>query len=186
VSVKDTLAAILLELSTNQAMVDESRVQSLVDEIAGARHVFLAGAGRSGVVIMGLANRLLQLGKSVSVVGDITSPHSRAGDLLIIGSGSGETQSLIVLAHKAKTTGARIGVVTMDEHSTIAKLADIAVVLPGVSPKLKRSTAVTSIQPMGSAFEQMTLLTYDAVIVELMVRVGESADSMFARHADLE
>ncbi len=131
-----------------------------------------------------VANRLLRT--LVSVVGDITRPATACRTCSSIGSGSGETQSLIALAHKAKTTGVRIGVVTMDEHSTIAKLADIAVVLPGVSPKLKRSTAVTSIQPMGSAFEQMTLLTYDAVIVELMVRLGESADSMFARHADLE
>ena len=67
----------------------------------------------------------------------------------------------------------------MDDTSTIARLADVTVVLPGVSPKLRTATAITSIQPMGSAFEQISFLTYDAIILELMDVRHESTDTMF-------
>lgn len=185
-SVTARLRAILDELTRNAAHVDEQQLSRAVSEIADARHVFLAGAGRSGVAITGFANRLMHLGKSVSLIGEITSPHSQPGDLLVIGSGSGETESLVALARKAHAAGGRIILVTMDDTSAIARLADVTVVLPGVSPKLRSATAVTSIQPMGSAFEQIAFLTYDAIILELMDVLDESSDSMFSRHANLE
>ena len=66
-------------------------------------------------------------------------------------------------------------------------MADAVVVLPGVSPKLKNAGMdITSIQPMGSAFEQMLFLMGDAVVLSLMERMQETSDTMFARHADLE
>ncbi|MBQ4651190.1 MAG: 6-phospho-3-hexuloisomerase, partial [Oscillospiraceae bacterium] len=64
---------------------------------------------------------------------------------------------------------------------------DIVVALPGVSPKLRNAGMnISSIQPMGSAFEQLSFLTYDGVILELMEKMDESTDTMFPRHADLE
>ena len=119
-------------------------------------------------------------------MGDISSPHSQPGDLLIVGSGSGETESLVSLARKARRSSVRIGLITIDETSTIGQLADAVVALPGVSPKLQGAAQVTSIQPMGSAFEQISFLTYDAIILELMQRMGETTDTMFPRHADFE
>ena len=74
----------------------------------------------------------------------------------------------------------------MDAGSTIGRLADVTVVLPGASPKLRGGNAVSSIQPMGSAFEQLAFLTYDAVVLELMARSGQTTDDMFRRHAALE
>lgn len=185
-SVTKNLSLILAELTANQRLVEEEGLQTLVDEILRANHVFLAGSGRSGVAIRGFANRLMHLDASVSLVGDISSPHSQPGDLLIVGSGSGETESLVSLARKARRSSVRIGLITMDETSTIGQLADAVVVLPGVSPKLQGAAQVTSIQPMGSAFEQISFLTYDAIILELMQRMGETTDTMFPRHADFE
>lgn len=159
----------------------------MIEAILNANHIFTAGAGRSGVAIRAFTNRLMHLGFSVSNIGEITTPHSAPGDLLIIGSGSGETESLISLAKKAQKGGVEIAVITMDENSTIAKMAKVVVVLPGVSPKLKnKGISITSTQPMGSAFEQMMFLTYDGIIMELMDRMGQTSDEMFLRHADFE
>lgn len=185
-SVTANLKSILGELTGNAQLVDEAGLAGLADEIVEAGHIFFAGSGRSGLAIRGFANRLLHLGRSVSMVGDITSPRSRPGDLLIIGSGSGETESLVALARKAHRSGVRIGLITMDPGSTIGQLADATAVLPGASPKLRNATAITSIQPMGSAFEQLAFLTYDALILELMERLSQTAEEMFPRHADLE
>lgn len=185
-SVTANLAAILTELADNQQHVDDDQALALVDAIEAAGHIFLAGAGRSGVAITGFANRLLHLGLSVSLVGEITSPHSKPGDLLVIGSGSGETGSLVALAHKARANGVAVALITMDATSTIGRLATVTLVLPGVSPKLSAAAAVRSIQPMGSAFEQLAFLTYDAIVLELMRRRSETSDAMFTRHADFE
>ncbi len=185
-SVHARLVDILEELARNSAHVDDAQLSAAVGEIRQANHIFVAGAGRSGVAIRAFANRLLHLGKSVSMVGEISSPHSHAGDLLIIGSGSGQTESLVALARKAHDAGVRIVLITMDDQSTIAQLAQVTVVLPGVSPKLRTATAITSVQPMGSAFEQISLLTYDAMILELMDQLEQTSQSMFPRHADLE
>lgn len=185
-SVAVNLAAILNELTANQRHIDDAQISALVDAIESAGHVFVAGAGRSGIAIGGFANRLMHLGTSVSAVSEITSPHSKPGDLLIIGSGSGETGGLVALARKAHAAGVTIALITTDPNSTIGRLATITVVLPGVSPKLTAMTEITSVQPMGSAFEQIALLTYDAIVLELMARRSETSDSMFGRHADLE
>jgi 6-phospho-3-hexuloisomerase len=75
-SVTTHLRAILDELARNSANADGQQLSTAVREIIDARHIFLAGAGRSGVVITGFANRLIHLGKSVSLISEITCPHS--------------------------------------------------------------------------------------------------------------
>lgn len=186
-SVKENTVRILKELSQNVNYENDQQLDQLVEAIKEAKHIFLAGAGRSGVAIQGFTNRLLHLGYSVSIVGEISSPHSHKGDLLIIGSGSGETESLVQYAKKAKMAGIKVALITMDEQSTLGKIADVVVILPGVSPKLKHiGIKVTSIQPMGSAFEQIAFLTYDGIILELMNELGESTETMAPRHADFE
>lgn len=181
------LNTILQELTRNQQWIDDTQLDKFADAILAARHVFLAGAGRSGVAIRGFANRLMHLGLSVSLVGDITSPHTAPGDLLIVGSGSGRTESLVALGKKAQASGVSVALITMDAESTLGQLADVVVVLPGVSPKVRGDVRqITSVQPMGSAFEQITALTCDAVVLELMQRTEQTSEDMFARHADLE
>lgn len=39
---------------------------------------------------------------------------------------------------------------------------------------------------MGSAFEQISFLTYDGIILELMERMNETGETMLERHTDLE
>lgn len=186
-SVKSRVSEILSELVNNQSYLNDEQLNKMIEAILNANHIFTAGAGRSGVAIRAFTNRLMHLGFSVSNIGEITTPHSAPGDLLIIGSGSGETESLISLAKKAQKGGVEIAVITMDENSTIAKMAKVVVVLPVVSPKLKnKGISITSTQPMGSAFEQMMFLTYDGIIMELMDRMGQTSDEMFLRHADFE
>lgn len=181
------LRSIFHELGQNADAIRDEELDRLCDEIMKAGHIFLAGAGRSGVMVRAFANRLMHLGFSVSMIGDATSPHSQSGDLLIIGSGSGETESLRALAEKAVKNEVRLALFTMDAESSIAGKASCTVILPGTSPKLKnKGMDRSSIQPMGAAFEQILLLTEDALIMELMKRTGQTSDKMFARHADLE
>lgn len=179
--------AILSELTHNAELIEDSGFDKFLDEIVAAKCIFLAGSGRSGLAIRAFANRLMHLGLNVNVIGDVTTTFAREGDLLIIGSGSGETQSLVAMSQKAKNNNLKIALLTMARNSTIARLADAVCVLPGASPKVQEGEPqIASIQPMGSGFEQLSLIVYDATIMALMSRVGQTSDTMFGRHANLE
>lgn len=176
-----------LRRTLNQISCDE--IDSLVREVTGARRVFVAGAGRSGLVMRSFAMRLAQLGLTVHVVGETTSPAVRPGDLLLIGSGSGVTDRLVHYAGKAAEAGARVAAATADPASPAARLADVAVVIPAPTPKSSKEAIgqeQRSGQPMGTLFEQSLGVLLDACVMLLMARLDETGRSMFARHANLE
>lgn len=184
--VKENTLNIIKELTANAIQIEESQTKVFVEQIIAAKHIFLAGAGRSGIAIRAFANRLMHLGFSVSIVGEISSPHSNPKDLLIICSGSGETESLKSLAQKAKDSGVKIVLVTMKKNSTVGKLAHAILVLPGNSKNNNVKDEATFSQPMGSSFEQLAFIAFDGIILKLMNMLDESSDSMFKRHADFE
>jgi len=185
--IKNNLADILDELRQHSEKIDNQQLEQYVNEIAAAKRIYVTGAGRSGLAIRAFAMRLMHLGKDVHILGDVTAPHTRANDLLLIGSGSGETKSLVAAGDKAKSCGLRVALNTIDDTSTLAKLADVVIVLPGASQKVQNDAEkITSIQPMGSSYEQLSLLVYDAVIMALMEKLGQTNDEMFMRHANIE
>lgn len=180
------LVKIMNELQSNIRHVNHSELEYLSDKIIHANHIFLAGAGRSGITVKAFANRLMHLGFSVSLVGDICSPHSKEGDLLIICSGSGETDSLKTLVKKAKNNKVEIALVTMKPDSTIGQLADLLVILPGHTKDQIKPKKSDFSQPMGTSFEQLSFLIFDSLVLTLMDKMGETSDTMYARHADFE
>jgi 6-phospho-3-hexuloisomerase len=178
-------AEILLELQQAADHLDDEQADQLVEQIMKSDKVFVAGAGRSGLMARAFAMRLMHMGIDAYVVGESITPNVTANDMLIIGSGSGETKSLISMAEKARSLQASVAVVTIFLDSTIARLADFVVKLPG-SPKDKSAGNYSTIQPMGSLFEQTLLLFFDSAILRLMEKKGYDATTMFGRHANLE
>lgn len=182
------LDLIAKEIATYHSRISDEQMNAAADLIAGANRLFVAGAGRSGFAARAFANRLGHLGKPTWFVGEPTTPPIAAGDLLIIGSGSGTTASLLTMAKKAKALDAKVVTFTMFPAQAIGSLADVAVAIPGSTPKRDATDVETahSAQPMGSMFEQLCWLTYDALIMMLMPRLNQTADEMFSRHANLE
>jgi len=185
-SVKKNILNILHELKINAQQIDTNTIELFLEQITQAHHIFLSGAGRSGVVIQAFANRLVHLGFSVSVVGEISSPSSQEGDLLIICSGSGETESLKGLAKKATQNNVKVVLVSMKKKSAIGKVAETVIKLPGVVKENNIRKNDEFSQPMGSVFEQLSFLLFDSIILELMDILEEDSNTMFTRHADFE
>lgn len=185
-SVRDQAVQIAGEVSRTVGRVDDDRAEALVVALDEANRVFVVGAGRSLRSIEAFAIRLLHLGVSAFVVGETTTPALEPGDLLLVGSGSGSTGSLIPIARRAVEKGGRVALVTIRSGSAIGELADIELHVPAPTPKLDGPDEAESIQPMGSLFEQSLLVVLDAVVLALMQRRGESPETMFARHANLE
>ena len=188
-SFDDIRRTILDEIRRMLNQVSCEEVEALVREVTGAQRVFVAGAGRSGLVMRSFAMRLAQLGLNVHVVSETTTPAVGPGDLLLIGSGSGVTESLVHYAGKAAGASARVAVVTADADSQAARLADRVVVIPAPTPKSANETCdegSRSRQPMGTLFEQSLGVMLDASVMLLMAQLDETGRSMFARHANLE
>lgn len=176
---------IVKELQSSVAQISEEETERLVNTLRHSGKVFLAGAGRTGLMGRAFAMRLMHMGIEAYVVGETITPGIGKEDTLIIGSGSGETKSLVSMAQKAKSAEASVVAVTINPASTIGSLADFCVRLPGSSKDRTTGSDVT-IQPMGSLFEQTLLLFYDAVILRLMETTGLDTAQMFGRHANLE
>ena len=185
-NIQTYISQILDELGETVGHVCNNSAEKLVDVIMDAQTVFVAGAGRSGLAMKSFAMRLMHIGFDTYVVGETVTPSITDKDVLLIGSGSGSTSSLVTSANKAEAIGATICLVTIDENSPIGKLGDVVLTLPAPSPKVNRDLGFRSVQPMGSLFEQSLLLTLDAIILLLMEKTGKTPESMFNRHANLE
>ncbi len=177
---------ILRELSKTLSAVDPLKAEEFCERIEKAEEIFLAGAGRSGFAAKGFAMRLMHMGKKSYVVGETCTPNITENGLLVVCSGSGSTKSLVNHADKAKEVGAKVALITIDPDSPIGKIADTVIEIPAPSPKSARQGNVSSVQPMGSLFEQSESLFLDAVVMRLMEKEGMDSDAMFGRHANME
>ncbi len=175
------------DLAETLSRVDATQTNSLIKAINEAESVFVVGAGRSLLMLRGFAMRLMHLGIDAHVVGDVTTPAFRKEDLLVVGTGSGETSSLINIVGKAKKIGGKVGVISIFPESTLGKMADIVVHIPSYTDKLPASTEnKPSTLHCGSVFEESLLILCDAMIETLAAKVGVKTDRSFSRHANLE
>lgn len=182
------LKAIVDELAQDAAQVSQQHVEDVENLIINAKRVFIAGAGRSGFAARAFSNRLMHLGLDVHFVGEPTCPSIREGDLLVIGSGSGKTESLFTNAKKAKREGAKLATITIHPDSEIGSIADAYIQIPGISSRVEGTGVqkAPSIQPHGSSFEQLSWLIYDSMVVDLKEKLNQTQDQMDYRHANME
>ena len=78
--------------------ISVSEMLDVADALNGAKRIFIAGIGRSGLIGKTFAMRLVHMGFLVYIVGDATTPAIQANDLLVIVTGSGTTKTLQLYA----------------------------------------------------------------------------------------
>ena len=183
-TVHSNLSLIQAEIGATASELDRGQLAELAALVRRAERVFVAGAGRSGLVLRMAAMRLMHLGLEVHVVGDTTTPAIRTGDLLLAASGSGTTAGVVKAASTASAVGADIAVYTTDPESPLAARADAVVVIPAAR-KTDHGGAVSR-QYSGSLFEQVLLLASEAVFQSLWGADGTPAEELWLRHANLE
>ncbi|MGB2791690.1 MAG: 6-phospho-3-hexuloisomerase [Candidatus Moraniibacteriota bacterium] len=182
---KENVKKILREIESVLEKLDEKESGRLVNDILNARKIVVCGAGRVGMATRGFGMRLGHLGLEAFTLGDSIVPSIGKGDLFLVSSGSGETQTIYDLVEIAKKNGAKIALVTGNTASRMGKIADTIVEVKAPS-KTKPIEGFTSIQPMTTLNEQCLGIFYDAIILELMERMSETHDTMWNRHSNLE
>ena len=147
--------------------------------------IVCTGAGRVGLAMRGFTMRLSHLGLDAHFLGETVVPHTGPGDLLIVGSGSGSTGSILKLVEIAKSKGIRIGLITSTSSSPMRSLADASVLIHAPN-KFSKGPESNSIQPMTTLFEQTLSIFLDATVLDLMNKFGETSASMWERHNAIE
>jgi 6-phospho-3-hexuloisomerase len=149
-----------------------------VDMILGARKMFLYGVGRSGLIAKAFAIRLVQMGLEVFFVGETVTPIVEEGNVVIIVSYTGETMSAIQTANIVRRVGAKVVALTAHSHSKLATASNVVIeVHPPKDEERKR------LAPLGTLFEDATLIYLDSIVAALMEKLGQSEGSMRKRHA---
>ena len=175
---------IIKELEAALAQVSEVEVAAAQRMILAARRVFVTGAGRSGLALKMAAMRLMHLGLTVHVAGEVTTPAIGEGDLLLVASGSGTTAGGVHAAEVALKAGAVVLALTASPESKLGALAQGLVIIPAATKQDHDGTR--SAQYAGALFEQSVLLITDAMFQEMWQERGETAEELWRRHANLE
>ncbi len=173
---------------------NEESVNEMMDILTSSKNVFVIGQGRSGLVARAFAMRLMHLGIGVYVVGETITPAIDDDDCLLAISGSGETSYIISTAKIAKMRDAKIVAVTSYSESTLGKMSDLVIHIKGRTKvdseknyiKRQMDGKHLSLSPLGTLFEVSTLIFLDAIIAQLMDKMGKTEDDLKKRHTVLE
>lgn len=180
---KHTKELVLKELSESLADIDN--IQELIDVILSAEKIFFIGVGRVFLALQCIAKRLNHLGISTFLVGQITEPAITEKDILIVGSGSGESLVPLGIAKKAKILKARIVHIGANPKGAMKEYTDLFIRIP-VKTKLNLPDEIQSSQPMTTLFEQSLLLLGDILALMIIDQKNIDIHSLWQFHANLE
>lgn len=175
--------AVCGEINRSLLELIPEQIECAVEQIASTERIFCDGMGRSGLQAETFVMRLAQMKREAYFVSGVATTAIRKEDLLIICSGSGETESLVQHAQKAKNIGTRMIAITTNAESAVAKLADEVIKI--WAPNKQRYDK-ESVQPMGTLFEQTEGILFDIMVLMLMERLHITGEQMRANHKNLE
>lgn len=185
---EDYIAAkdmVINECSSALSAIDFEQVSQYLDLVQQADKVFFVGVGRVLLALQCIAKRYSHLGIYAVVVGEITEPAITGKDVLIVGSGSGETLFPLGIARKAKSFGAKVIHIGSNPDSSMKAVEDLFVRIP-VESRAKASDEIRSGQPMTSLFEQSLLLFGDITASMLVKKKNINIHDLWQYHANLE
>jgi 6-phospho-3-hexuloisomerase len=180
-----SLIEIMDELKKTINKISVSEMLDVADALNGAKRIFIAGIGRSGLIGKTFAMRLVHMGFLVYIVGDATTPAIQANDLLVIVTGSGTTKTLQLYAEEAISFRAELIVITASADSPIGDLAQKRLIIPAEMNYAGVAMSRT-LQPEANVFEQCLMITLDYLAMILMKIKALDSEKMFERHANLQ
>jgi 6-phospho-3-hexuloisomerase len=173
------------ELGDVLKRLDAGQFEAFAETIVKARKIVLHGLGREGLQMKGFAMRLFHLGMDAHVWGEMTTPLLGEGDLFLVSSGPGDFGSIRALTAVALAAGATVALVTAQPQSLTAAEADAVLHIPAQTIADYQG-AQQSVLPMGSLFESSMMLVFELLVLRLRELKGESAETMRARHTNME
>ncbi len=159
----------------------EDRSKELAEALralTSAKKIFVYGVGRSGLVARAFAMRLVQLGLEVYFIGETITPIVADGDVVLVVSNTGDTMSAVQTANIARRVGAKVISVTGNRTSKLAHASNVVIVV-----KEDHDADRARFAPLGTLFEDASLILLDGLVAQVMESLGQSEATMRARHA---
>jgi len=173
---RDSYRYILESIEKSLGDIDSSLVLRGVDMITEAKQIFVYGSGRSGLVGKFFAMRLVQLGLVAYFIGETITPVVNKGDLVVLISNTGKTQSTLLVESIVKRVGAKVIAITSSADTPLAKQADLTFVI-------KYEKERGELAPLGTLFEDAAVIFLDSIVSSLMNKLGQTEEDMRRRHA---
>ena len=153
-------------------------VGEAVGILTSAKKLFVYGVGRSGLAARAFAMRMVQLGIDCYFIGETITPVVGQGDAVLIVSNTGSTMSAVQVANIARRVGARVISVTGSRTSKLSHASNVVLWI-----EADEGTSQAKFAPLGTLFEDATVLLLDGVVAQVMVRLGQTEADMRGRHA---
>ena len=199
-SIADLMLLMTSRLEEAARTMDQQSAGRFLEVILSAKRIYLAGAGRSGLVARAFAQRLMHLGFESYVIGETITPAFGREDVLIAFSGSGETRSVVDACETAREIGGKICLVTSTPDSRIGRMADCIVEIGNDLLKnadiphdfeIRQLTGQYrsvsgSFAPLGTLFETAALVFSDAIVSALMEVRHCTLDELKSRLANVQ
>lgn len=178
-------STVVSECGDALSAIDFEQIGQYMDILSKAEQVFFVGVGRVMLALKCIAKRYAHLGIKAVVVGEITEPAITDRDVLIVGSGSGETLFPLGIAKKAHEIGAKVIHIGSNPTSSMTQIEDLFVRIP-VESRAKADDEIHSRQPMTSLFEQSLLLFGDITAMMMVKEKKINISDLWQYHANLE
>ena len=146
--------------------------------LTSAKKLFVYGVGRSGLAARAFAMRMVQLGIDCYFIGETITPVVSDGDAVLIVSNTGSTMSAIQVANIARRVGAKVISVTGHRMSKLSHASNVVLLI-----QANEDAAQARLAPLGTLFEDATILLLDGVVAQVMERLGQTEADMQGRHA---
>ena len=155
--------------------VNERDIERACNFILSAQNIFVYGVGRSGIIGRAFAMRLAQLGLKAYIIGETITPVVSNKDVVILISGTGESQGALLVEQISKRVDAKVVSITASPNSSMARNSDLTIHIP--------ANKSSNLAPLGTLFEISALMLLDAMIALLMHLKGETEEDLRRRHA---
>jgi 6-phospho-3-hexuloisomerase len=176
---KNNCERIISHVQAVLANIKENDVNVMLKTLLDARRIFVLGLGRSSLVLKCFAMRLHHMGFLVAVVGETTVPPARNGDVLLVSSASGRTQSTLSVVQRACECGLKVVLISATQDSPMSKLASTMVYIP-------IEGLTNNEYDRGTLFEESVFILCETLVPTLAEERNINSEIMSANHANLE
>ncbi len=172
--IKNSLDEIIrnVELLKN---IDDKVIEKACNAILSAQNIFVYGVGRSGIIGRAFAMRLTQLGLKAYIVGETITPVVSNKDVVVLISGTGESQGTLLVEQISKRVDSKVISITSSPNSSMARNSDYLIHIP--------TNKSSNLAPLGTLFEISAMILLDSMVALLMDMKGETEEDLRRRHA---
>ena len=166
-------------------------LEDIVSLLLEAEKIFVLGLGHSGMIAKVLSMKLNHVGLRAYTVYDEVNPPFGKRDLFVAVSQSGETDTILSLARKARTLGGKVAAITCAAESSLGELSKIVLQIDNRAEHVDLSLLALIGEEKhqnlsGTLFGFNLYVLFYTLVIMIAQRKNETGKSIDQRHQNLQ